>query len=411
MSRRVSLGLKKGQNLMQKAAAAYRAGKYPTMKDALRGVSRVGVRRRRNPDDDVLFPYAERFSSETFPSLTYPDYDKMQVLARGATARAPSQVDGNLVFDAFFGEDIFGNFLTNPRKRGGRLVKGIVVSEMAGGYHVAVVLRSVRDAAYVEDDLQQAFPEGNWMREDNEVLTAFGVSVGKAKALAKQVAEMLGFPVGQVRVLSARTKMRRNPALSWKESPSAAGSEYTASYRRTTGDGAVVTYVIYQLSGDPKFYTDRQYGNLSAYPLPAQDTLTKAKEAAEQDLERLMRSNPAKKPAAKSSSKRKSPAGRRASAASRATSKAAHLGKATGEVMHEDGAYEVITARGKTFSLAELQHVVGGYIELVPVRGGRYMVVNEEGMMRDMDINPGASLLAGTTIYGPAVVIARGAIK
>ena len=33
-------GLAKGQNLMQKAAAAYRAGKYPTMQSALRGVAR-----------------------------------------------------------------------------------------------------------------------------------------------------------------------------------------------------------------------------------------------------------------------------------------------------------------------------------------------------------------------------------
>jgi hypothetical protein len=35
-----SAGLKKGQSLMQKAAAAYRAGKYPTMQAALRGVAR-----------------------------------------------------------------------------------------------------------------------------------------------------------------------------------------------------------------------------------------------------------------------------------------------------------------------------------------------------------------------------------
>lgn len=35
-------GLAKGQSLMQKAAAAYRAGKYPTMQSALRGVARKG---------------------------------------------------------------------------------------------------------------------------------------------------------------------------------------------------------------------------------------------------------------------------------------------------------------------------------------------------------------------------------
>lgn len=75
------------------------------------------ARRRRNPDDDVLFPYADRFSSETYPSLATPDYSVMQVAARGSTARAPVQVDGNLVFDAFFDNgDLFGDFLTNPRK-------------------------------------------------------------------------------------------------------------------------------------------------------------------------------------------------------------------------------------------------------------------------------------------------------
>jgi hypothetical protein len=40
-------GLAKGQNLMQQAAAAYRAGKYDSMQEALRGVARGG--RRRNP--------------------------------------------------------------------------------------------------------------------------------------------------------------------------------------------------------------------------------------------------------------------------------------------------------------------------------------------------------------------------
>lgn len=59
-TRAQAAGLKKGQNLMQKAAAAYRAGKYASMQDALRGVARkrnplsengmvVSNPRRRNP--------------------------------------------------------------------------------------------------------------------------------------------------------------------------------------------------------------------------------------------------------------------------------------------------------------------------------------------------------------------------
>jgi hypothetical protein len=43
-TRAQAAGLKKGQNLMQQAAAAYRAGKYASMQDALRGVAR-----KRNP--------------------------------------------------------------------------------------------------------------------------------------------------------------------------------------------------------------------------------------------------------------------------------------------------------------------------------------------------------------------------
>ena len=45
-------GLKKGQSLMAQAAAAYRAGKYPTMQDALRGVARGGSRKRNGLSED-----------------------------------------------------------------------------------------------------------------------------------------------------------------------------------------------------------------------------------------------------------------------------------------------------------------------------------------------------------------------
>jgi hypothetical protein len=45
-------GLKKGQSLMAQAAAAYRAGKYATMQDALRGVARGGGRKRNGLSED-----------------------------------------------------------------------------------------------------------------------------------------------------------------------------------------------------------------------------------------------------------------------------------------------------------------------------------------------------------------------
>ena len=49
----MNAGLKRGQSLMAKAAAAYRAGKYPNMAAALKGVSGNGGR-RSNPTDWAL---------------------------------------------------------------------------------------------------------------------------------------------------------------------------------------------------------------------------------------------------------------------------------------------------------------------------------------------------------------------
>jgi hypothetical protein len=77
-------------------------------------------------------------------------------------------------------------------------------------------------------------------------------------------------------------------------------------------------------------------------------------------------------------------------------------------VMHPDGRITPIApANGKTYTLEELQALVGGYIEIVPMDKGRYAVVNEEGMFLGLDLNPGASLLLGTAIVGPCVVVPR----
>jgi hypothetical protein len=45
-------GLAKGQSLMAQAAAAYRAGKYASMQDALKGVARGGARRKNPLSED-----------------------------------------------------------------------------------------------------------------------------------------------------------------------------------------------------------------------------------------------------------------------------------------------------------------------------------------------------------------------
>lgn len=55
---------------------------------------------------------------------------------------------------------------------------------------------------------------------------------------------------------------------------------------------------------------------------------------------------------------------------------------------------EVHPAKGKKFSLKELQGFVGGYIELVTTRTPvRHMYVNEEGMLDNLPYNAAATAL------------------
>lgn len=84
-----------------------------------------------------------------------------------------------------------------------------------------------------------------------------------------------------------------------------------------------------------------------------------------------------------------------------------------------DGTIERVTpANGKTFTLAELQGFVGGYIEIVPTVIGLdnplHMYVNEEGLLKGMPYNEYATALlpaayhrAGNVIVGDAILLRR----
>jgi hypothetical protein len=66
---------------------------------------------------------------------------------------------------------------------------------------------------------------------------------------------------------------------------------------------------------------------------------------------------------------------------------------------------KVIQVDGTTYemenpTLEKLQLVVGGYIEALNLGNGKYLVVNEEGLMQRLAINPSASRLWGR---GPIV--------
>ena len=64
-----------------------------------------------------------------------------------------------------------------------------------------------------------------------------------------------------------------------------------------------------------------------------------------------------------------------------------------------------------TDTLEVYQHLVGGWIEVVHAAGLlRYhsvMVVNEEGVLLDLPVNPLASMLYGEYIAGDAVIVGR----
>lgn len=60
-------------------------------------------------------------------------------------------------------------------------------------------------------------------------------------------------------------------------------------------------------------------------------------------------------------------------------------------------------------TLEALQKQVGGYIEtLTLIPGKAVMIVNEEGLLLGLTINPAVSALAGVKIVGPALIVGVG---
>ena len=55
-------------------------------------------------------------------------------------------------------------------------------------------------------------------------------------------------------------------------------------------------------------------------------------------------------------------------------------------------------------SLEEAQEAVGGFIEMIPVDHGQ-LLVNEEGLIMSLPLNPTASQIAGRPIVGNALLL------
>ena len=86
--------------------------------------------------------------------------------------------------------------------------------------------------------------------------------------------------------------------------------------------------------------------------------------------------------------------------------------KAHGEVIN------IEPRNGRDFSLSELQAIVSGYIEIVPLKGNNIMVVNEEGKLNDLAINHTATRIyieanpyALDIIVGDVLICNRNQIK
>lgn len=70
---------------------------------------------------------------------------------------------------------------------------------------------------------------------------------------------------------------------------------------------------------------------------------------------------------------------------------------------------EVVPANGTDFQLKELQKIVGGYVEIIPVLNGKIMALDEEGKLKGKPVNDDATMIfmqAGfyDTIVGDVLV-------
>ena len=69
------------------------------------------------------------------------------------------------------------------------------------------------------------------------------------------------------------------------------------------------------------------------------------------------------------------------------------------EILRIDGtSTPVEPENGKTFQLAELQGIVGGFSEILHLRDGRLMILNKEGKLQGLRYNRIATSLTGGSI-------------
>jgi hypothetical protein len=71
----------------------------------------------------------------------------------------------------------------------------------------------------------------------------------------------------------------------------------------------------------------------------------------------------------------------------------------------DGAAVEIYPKNGRTsFTLQELQHYVGGYIEAVYMQDGRVLIVNEEGKLHGLAFNYRATAHAANVLVNDHIV-------
>lgn len=70
---------------------------------------------------------------------------------------------------------------------------------------------------------------------------------------------------------------------------------------------------------------------------------------------------------------------------------------------------KVITQASKSPSLEEAQAWVGGYVQIVRLGAGSQMLVNEDGLMMGLPVNPLASQEYGAVIVGNVIILRKAA--
>tara|TARA_B110000977_G_C11080300_1_gene492708 strand:- start:1833 stop:2054 length:222 start_codon:yes stop_codon:yes gene_type:complete len=63
-----------------------------------------------------------------------------------------------------------------------------------------------------------------------------------------------------------------------------------------------------------------------------------------------------------------------------------------------------------TYSIVEpqfeiIQQIVGGYFTIIPLSDGKNMYVNEEGALKNLQVNEDASKIVGFNVFGNVIIV------